>query len=167
MLDSIVCVSAGGVSVYLSARMTRSEAQQSVQHFLCTCVPSHARNAAVAAGLLGAVANVVTDVGHFDWATKVEHSQPMQLHAGGPKVKNNEYQINVTTMTSKIVHALRVSSSTTVEDLKGMIQNVVGTPVDYQRLIYSGKQMEDGLSLGHYNVQQNHEIMLVLRMRGC
>ena len=75
-------------------------------------------------------------------------------------------KLSVKSLTGKTI-VLRVNlEEDTIADVKGLLEEADGTPVNQQRLIFAGKQLKNPFPLVHYNIQKESTLHIVCRLRG-
>jgi hypothetical protein len=93
-------------------------------------------------------------LGDYDLTDKTLHIR----HSG-------DMQVFVKTLTGRTI-TVTTSSSIPVETFKKHIYDIENIPHHQQRIIFAGKQVEDGHTFSDYNIMQESTLHLTLRMVG-
>ncbi|EIE21755.1 ubiquitin-domain-containing protein [Coccomyxa subellipsoidea C-169] len=91
--------------------------------------------------------------------------RPARYPQPGPRLR---FLLYVITLTGTLIRAdLNAGAqAATVLDLKERVQDKSGIPVDQQRLLYAGIELEDDRLFSEYDIRHEYKIHLVLRLRG-
>jgi len=76
------------------------------------------------------------------------------------------FYVGIKTLTGKTFFVGGMQPTSTIDEVKDRVCRVKGIPPDQQRLIFDGKQLEDGRSCADYGIQGADQLHLVLRLRG-
>uniref|UniRef100_A0A915DRX9 Ubiquitin n=1 Tax=Ditylenchus dipsaci TaxID=166011 RepID=A0A915DRX9_9BILA len=90
----------------------------------------------------------------------------VQVLVGDPIISTQNFQIFVKTLTGQSLSIDNAHVSDSIRSVKEKIEKATGMPQSEQRLIFSGKQLEDNKSLSDYGFNNGSVIHLVGRLRG-
>jgi hypothetical protein len=96
----------------------------------------------------------------------MENQEQVQAEPVAQNANNVEGgQFFVKTLTGKTI-ICSLNPEMTIGEVKRQISDAEQIPVDQQRLVYQGKQLEDDQTLGSYAISDSCTLHLVLRLRG-
>lgn len=87
------------------------------------------------------------------------------IHFSKSFYSNNSLIVYIKSLTGCSID-IQITHQMSVKEMKMIFQEKEGIPIDQQRFIFAGKQLEDSMLVGMYNITKEANINLVLRLRG-
>ena len=102
----------------------------------------------------------------YDMRVPAEAELAGKLRAVSDASAFSDMTLFVRTLTGKAFELNDVHPDASVDNVKAKLQDKEGIPPDQMRLVFAGKQLEDGRTLRDYKIQPKSELHLILRLRG-
>ncbi|KUJ11530.1 ubiquitin-domain-containing protein [Mollisia scopiformis] len=95
-------------------------------------------------------------------------SPPLQLNLPQPDMRlQDPIPLVIRDLLDGDTYGIMVERNATIDNVKSVLQDLTGMPSDQQRLIFAGRQLEDGRMLLNYGINHGATLHLVKRLRGC
>ena len=79
---------------------------------------------------------------------------------------DNGFSVFIKTMKGRTL-TLHANKDTTVKAIKALLHAAGEGPPDQLRIVFAGKELQDDLTMGHYNVKAPATLHMLMRLRGC
>lgn len=87
------------------------------------------------------------------------HSQLVKI------LDQGSFKITIKTLTGRCID-IQAGSNDNIYEIKCKVEHKEGIPICQQRLIFSGQQLENGMTVSDYNIKKDSTLHLVSRLRG-
>lgn len=88
---------------------------------------------------------------------------PAQIEQAPAKMDGGNFYVK--TLTGKTI-CISLNDDMTIRRVKEEVAALENIPVEQQRLVYQGKQLEDNQTVKYYEISEGATLHLVLRLKG-